>query len=59
MHSQYLIYIPYLLEYKNITLKKFNKSHDRFIIINDKNIYHFGVSLKNLGKKRETVRKKE
>ena len=39
------------LQYKNLTLKKFNKSHDRFIIIDDKDIYHFGASLKDLGKK--------
>ncbi len=38
-------------QYKNLTLKKFNKAHDRFIIIDDKNIYHFGASLKDLGKK--------
>ncbi|NQV19497.1 MAG: ORF6N domain-containing protein [Armatimonadetes bacterium] len=38
-------------QYKNLTLKKFNKSHDRFIIIDDKDIYHFGASLKDLGKK--------
>jgi len=38
-------------QYKNITLKKFNKSHDRFIILDDKIIYHFGASLKDLGKK--------
>lgn len=39
------------LQYKNITIKEFTKSHDRFIIIDDKDIYHFGASLKNLGKK--------
>ena len=38
-------------QYKNVTLEKFNKSHDRFIIIDDKDIYHFGASLKDLGKK--------
>jgi ORF6N domain-containing protein len=38
-------------QYKNLTIKKFNKSHDRFIIIDDKDIYHFGASLKDLGKK--------
>jgi len=30
---------------------KFNNSHDRFIIIDDKDLYHFGASLKDLGKK--------
>ncbi|MBC8384686.1 MAG: hypothetical protein H8E57_04100, partial [Candidatus Cloacimonetes bacterium] len=39
------------LQYKNVTIKEFSKSHDRFIIIDDKDIYHFGASLKDLGKK--------
>lgn len=39
------------LQYKNLSIRKFNKSHDRFIIIDDKDIYHFGASLKDLGKK--------
>ena len=26
-------------------------SHDRFLIIDDKEVYHFGASLKDLGKK--------
>ena len=38
-------------QYKNLTIKEFNKSHDRFIIIDDEDIYHFGASLKDLGKK--------
>lgn len=33
-----------------IKVKPFNKSHDRFLIIDD-NIYHIGASLKDLGKK--------
>jgi len=40
----------YNLQYNNIELKKFSKSHDRFLII-DKQTYHFGASLKDLGKK--------
>ncbi len=31
--------------------KEFNQSHDRFMIIDDKDLYHFGASLKDLGKK--------
>jgi hypothetical protein len=38
-------------QYGNITLKKFTKSHDRFMIIDNKEVYHFGASLKDLGKK--------
>jgi hypothetical protein len=30
---------------------KFNLSHDRFLIIDKKEIYHIGASLKDLGKK--------
>lgn len=29
----------------------FNKAHDRFLIIDDTTVYHFGASLKDLGKK--------
>ncbi|HSW60647.1 MAG TPA: hypothetical protein VLJ60_07590, partial [bacterium] len=29
----------------------FNHSHNRFMIIDDKDLYHFGASLKGLGKK--------
>ncbi len=38
-------------QYPNIDLKKFDSSHDRFLIIDDKDIYHIGASLKDLGKK--------
>lgn len=38
-------------QYGNISLKKFTKSHDRFMIIDNKEVYHFGASLKDLGKK--------
>ncbi|MBU1198868.1 MAG: ORF6N domain-containing protein [Nanoarchaeota archaeon] len=37
-------------QYKNISVKEFNKSHDRFLLIDD-DVYHFGASLKDLGKK--------
>lgn len=39
------------LQYPQITIKPFRKAHDRFIIIDEKDIYHFGASLKDLGKK--------
>jgi hypothetical protein len=34
-----------------IEIKEFKNAHDRFIIIDEKTIYHFGASLKDLGKK--------
>ena len=36
---------------KIIELKKFYLSHDRFLIIDDKEVYHIGTSLKYLDKK--------
>lgn len=38
-------------QYSEIKLKTFTKSHDRFIIIDNKTVYHIGASLKDLGKK--------
>ncbi len=38
-------------QYQPITVQKFSASHDRFMIIDDKEVYHFGASLKDLGKK--------
>jgi len=38
-------------QYPAIELKHFTKSHDRFLIIDNKDIYHIGASLKDLGKK--------
>ena len=38
-------------QYKSLNIIKFTKSHDRFLIIDNKDIYHFGASLKDLGKK--------
>jgi hypothetical protein len=40
----------YNSQYKPIKIKPFTNSHDRFMII-DNTIYHFGASLKDLGKK--------
>ncbi len=37
-------------QYKNLSLIKFDLSHDRFLII-DNTVYHIGASLKDLGKK--------
>lgn len=38
-------------QYPPITIKQFKQSHDRFLLIDDKDIYHIGASLKDLGKK--------
>jgi hypothetical protein len=37
-------------QYAPIEIKAFNKSHDRFLLIDDE-VYHIGASLKDLGKK--------
>lgn len=39
------------VQYQNIEIEKFELSHDRFLIIDEKEVYHFGASLKDLGKK--------
>lgn len=41
----------YNSQYKNLEAKEFTNSHDRFLIIDEKEIYHIGASLKDLGKK--------
>jgi len=44
-------YEKYQKQYNNVTLKRFKNSHDRFLIIDNKEVYHIGASLKDLGKK--------
>jgi hypothetical protein len=38
-------------QYPPITLKTFAESHDRFLLIDEKELYHIGASLKDLGRK--------
>lgn len=38
-------------QYEPIDIYQFNQSHDRFLIIDEKDLYHIGASLKDLGKK--------
>ena len=38
-------------QYPEIKIVEFNGAHDRFLIIDDHELYHFGASLKDLGKK--------
>ena len=41
----------YNSQYPPIKVKEFKLSHDRFLIIDDNEVYHFGASLKDMGKK--------
>ncbi|MBU4456233.1 MAG: hypothetical protein KKA65_01915 [Nanoarchaeota archaeon] len=38
-------------QYQKIEIKEFEYSHDRFLIVDNKEVYHIGASLKDLGKK--------
>jgi len=38
-------------QYPPVILKEFQLSHDRFLILDEKIVYHFGASLKDLGSK--------
>lgn len=37
-------------QYPLVEIKRFNKAHDRFLLIDDE-VYHIGASTKDLGKK--------
>lgn len=41
----------YNSQYPPIEIKTFSDAHDRFLIIDDRELYHIGASLKDLGKK--------
>lgn len=41
----------YSEQYGYLQLIKFSRSHDRFLILDEKHIYHIGASIKDLGKK--------
>ena len=38
-------------QYPAIMIREFKQSHDRFLIVDGMDIYHFGASLKDIGKK--------
>lgn len=38
-------------QYPNLTYKLNNDFHDRFIILDDNEVYHIGASIKDAGKK--------
>ncbi|MBO5413572.1 MAG: ORF6N domain-containing protein [Clostridia bacterium] len=52
-------YLPYVFldiqkfnkEYPTLKIARTNQFHDRFIVIDNKELYHIGASLKDLGKK--------
>ncbi len=50
-NKQKLDIIKYHSQYFIINLKETDKFHDRFMLIDSKEVYHFGASLKDLGKK--------
>jgi hypothetical protein len=39
------------IQYPKIDIKTLKTAHDRFLILDRKEVYHFGASLKDLGKK--------
>ena len=41
----------YNAQYEPIEIRVFKKSHDRFLIVDNKTVYHIGASLKDLGQK--------
>lgn len=41
----------YNSQYQPINVQQFRQSHDRFLLLDNKDIYHIGASLKDLGKK--------
>ena len=50
--SNIIVYNDGELELKfRLKMKLFKNSHDRFLIIDKKEVYHIGASLKDLGKK--------
>jgi len=46
-------------QYPTLKIGRSNKFHDRFIVIDNKELYHCGASLKDLGKKCFAISKME
>lgn len=46
-------------EYPTLKLARTNKFHDRFIVLDDKEMYHLGASIKDLGKRCFAINKIE
>jgi hypothetical protein len=52
LNNEFLLALKkYEFQNPSIQVTKLTKSHDRFLIIDEKELYHFGASLKDLGKK--------
>ena len=49
----------YNTQYPPVTIKEIEKVHDRFLIIDQQHLYHFGASFKDLGKRLFVVSKIE
>jgi hypothetical protein len=43
--------VKFNAQYEPVVIEEFKDAHDRFLIIDDKVLYHIGASLKDLGKK--------
>ena len=46
-------------QYPTLKVAKTNRFHDRFIILDEKELYHLGASIKDLGKKCFAINKIE
>ncbi len=46
-------------EYPTLKVAKTNKFHDRFIVLDNKEMYHLGASIKDLGRKCFAINKIE
>ena len=46
-------------QYPTLKLATTNRFHDRFMVVDDKELYHIGASLKDLGKKCFAISKVE
>lgn len=51
--------IKYQKQYNNLIIINNDKFHDRFIIIDKKELYHIGSSIKDIGKKCFSINKIE
>ncbi len=45
-----LCYAGLWKQYGQLKVKYYNKIHDRYIILDDKTLYHCGASIKDVGK---------
>lgn len=43
--------VKFNAQYEPVIIEEFKDAHDRFVMVDDKDLYHIGASLKDLGKK--------